>query len=183
MDDKSPSGLKEKYFDSLREEILNTRARIFRVLLVGIIGIPFLTYVSLREDTHVMVLLLAPFMILMVLVLYLSEQASMMQAGRFIKENIERGDGDWEHWLSAKRVHSPEPQLFGTFSIVCMIFYIVLVCLAIQRVVHMKTNLDQLWFDLYMYDFWRLGLPLLYVVATFWVLVTLLRFWRSALKT
>ena len=47
----------------------------------------------------------------------------------------------------------------------------------------MKTNLNQLWFDLYMYDFWRFGLPLLYIVATLWVLVTLLRFWRSALKT
>lgn len=183
LENKPPIDLRQSYFNSLREEILNTRGRIYRALMLGIIGSPVLTYFALKEDTHVMVLLLSPLMILMVLVLYLSEQASMMQAGRFIKENIEQEEGDWEHWLSARRVHTSEPQLLGMFSIVCLVFYVILVCLAIQRVIHMKTNLNQEWFDLYMYDFWKYGIPLLYVVATLWTLVTLLRFWRSALKT
>lgn len=183
MDNRPPFDLRESYFNSLRKEILNTRSRIFQALLVGIIGAPILTYFALREDTHVMVLLLAPIMILMVLILYIAEQASMMQAGRYIKENVEEGDRDWEHWLSAKRVHAPEPQLFGTFALICLIFYVILVCLAIQRVIHMESDQKLFWFDEYMYDFWKFGIPVLYVVATVWVLITLLRFWRTALRT
>jgi uncharacterized BrkB/YihY/UPF0761 family membrane protein len=183
MENKPPLDLRESYFSSLREEILNTRARIFRALLVGIIGAPILTYFALREDTHVMVLMLAPFMVLMVLVLYLSEQASMMQAGRFIKEKVEQDEGDWEHWLSARRAHDPEPQLFSTFAFLCVIFYVILVCFALQRVAQMKALDNPQGFDLYMHEFWRFGMPLLYIIATFWVLFTLLHFWRSALKT
>ncbi len=184
MENKPPLDLREKYFNSLREEIIGTRARIFYTLLVGIIGAPILTYFALREDTHVMVLMLAPFMILLVLVLYLSEQASMMQAGRFIKERVEQEDGDWEHWLSTKRANAPEPQLFSTFAIVCLIFYVILVSFALQRFANMKDEVNPSWFfDLYIHEFWKFGMPILYILATFWVLMTLLRFWHSALRT
>lgn len=183
MENKPSFDLTEHYFNSLRKEILHTRARIFRTLLTGMIGAPILTYYALQKDTHVMVILLAPFLVLMVLMLYISEQASMMQLGRFIKEKLERGEQDWEHWLSAKRTHAPEPQIFHTFALLCVILYVMLVCLAFQRFSHMKSMANPEGYDLYMFEFWQYGMPVLYVIATFWVFFTLFHFWRSALKT
>jgi len=175
--------INEQYFISLRKEILQTRARIYRTLLVGIIGAPILTYYALQVDTHFMVLLLAPFLVLMIMMLYISEQASMMQLGRFIKEKIEKGEDGWEHWLSAKRDTAPEPQIFHTFAFLCVIFYIMLVCLAFQRFTQMKGAGNPQGFDLFMFEFWRYGMPILYILATFWVFFTLTHFWRTSLKT
>jgi len=183
MSNNPEFNLSEHYFKSLRREILHTRARIYRTLLAGMIGTPLLTYFALQEDAHIMVILLAPFLVLMVLMLYISEQASMMQLGRFIKEKVERGEQDWEHWLSAKRETAPEPQIFHTFAFLCVIFYIMLVCLAFQRFSQMKGAGNPQGFDLFMFEFWRYGMPVLYILATLWVFFTLVHFWRTALKT
>ncbi len=183
MDNKPSFELTEHYFISLREEILQTRARIYRTLLAGIIGSPILTYYALQADTHFMVLMLAPFLVMMILMLYISEQASMMQLGRFIKEKVETGEEGWEHWLSAKRDTAPEPQIFHTFAFLCVIFYVMLVCLAFQRFSHMKGAGNPQGFDLFMFEFWRYGVPVLYILATLWVVFTLVHFWRTALKT
>jgi hypothetical protein len=107
----------------------------------------------------------------------------MMQLGRFIKEKIESGEGDWEHWLSAKRAHAPEPQIFHTFAFLCLIFYVMLVCLAFQRFTQMKGASVPQGYDLFMFEFWRYGMPVLYVLATLWVFFTLIHFWRTALRT
>lgn len=183
MENNSSFDLSEHYFKSLRREILHTRARIYRTLLVGILGTPVLTYYALQESTHFMVLLLAPFLVLMILMLYISEQASMMQLGRFIKEKVERGEQDWEHWLSAKREVAPEPQIFHTFAFLCVILYVMLVCLAFQRFSSIKGAGNPQGFDLFMFEFWRYGMPVLYILATLWVIFTLVHFWRTALKT
>ncbi|MEZ6193603.1 MAG: hypothetical protein R3C45_20230 [Phycisphaerales bacterium] len=181
MENKPSFDISEHYFNSLRDEILQTRSRIYRTLLAGIIGSPILTYFALQKETHILVILMAPFLVLMVLMLYISEQASMMQLGRFIKEKIESGEGDWEHWLSAKRAHTPEPQIFHTFAFLCLIFYVMLVCLAFQRFTQMKGASIPRGYDLFMFEFWRYGMPVLYVLATLWVFFTLIHFWRTAL--
>lgn len=183
MENKPSFDISEHYFNSLRAEILQTRSRIYRTLLAGIIGSPILTYFALQKETHIMLILIAPFLVLMVLMLYISEQASMMQLGRFIKEKIESGEGDWEHWLSAKRERAPEPQIFHTFAFLCVIFYVMLVFLAFQRFTHMKGASVPQGYDLFMFEFWRYGMPVLYVLATLWVFFTLIHFWRTALRT
>jgi len=176
MADKNPIDLREKYFDTLREEIKATKARIFVLMMTGIVGSPLLAYFSMQEGSFMQ--MLAPFVLLLLLVLYLAEQTVLMRAGRYIRESIEQDESDWEHWVAGLKLRSAEKQLFALFVIVCLIFYIMLLTPALQNI--MAIEYRQPWFEYY---FSKFGLPFMYAIGTLWALFTLGRFWRAAIST
>ncbi|MEZ6193881.1 MAG: hypothetical protein R3C45_21770 [Phycisphaerales bacterium] len=176
MSERNPIDLREHYFVTLRDEIKSTKARIFTLMVLGIAGAPVLAYFSLVVGSYMQ--LIAPFVLLVLLVLYLAEQTELMRAGRYIRENIECGDRDWEHWVGSLNLRSAERQLFAMFVIVCLIFYVMLLTPALQSV--MQIEYRQPWFEYY---FSKFGLPFMYAIGTLWALFTLARFWRAAVST
>ncbi len=170
-----PLDLRLPYFETLRREIKATKARIFCILMAGIIGAPILTYAASVSESHVL-MMVAPFLVLLLLVLYLSEQTLLMRAARYLRENVEAGEKDWEHWIGSTRQRSAEQQMFALFVVIGLFLYVLLLMRAVEfiradQAVPIRT---------YSYYFWGYGTLIMYVVATLWALVTLLRFWRHA---
>ena len=80
-------GLIRDEFVTLRDEIKATKARLFWIVLAGLFGVPLLTYLASKGDMFVWLLL--PYSVLVLILMFLSEQGSMMRAGRYIRERIE----------------------------------------------------------------------------------------------
>ncbi|MEM7624380.1 MAG: hypothetical protein AAF333_01995 [Planctomycetota bacterium] len=172
--------LRRDYFVSLREEIKETKARIFRIIMLGLIGTPIMVYFSVAGTSHLL-LLLAPLVVLLLVVLYLAEQNELMRAGRFIRQKVENdGDGDWEHWVASLNLRSAERQLFAMFVVIGLFVYVLLLMLALGELLKIEVSENNDW---YRYYFEKYGVMLMYGVATLWALITLLRFWRGAVTT
>lgn len=100
-----PQFLRCEYL-TLREEIKEAKARIFKLAVLGIIGVPSVYAIASDRDFSILVVSLPP-IICAVMFLYLSESLTVMRAGAYIKEEIEPNIKDengnvfvgWEHWL------------------------------------------------------------------------------------
>jgi hypothetical protein len=99
--------LKQQYI-SLREEVRETKDRIFKTLGFGLIVVPG-TH-ALGDVFHLNTVVLAlPILIVVVALIYLSENNALMRCGRYIKNHIEPQIKDvlgWESWLEDKSTSS-----------------------------------------------------------------------------
>ncbi len=175
---KDPIDLRRDYFISLREEIKATKTRVFLLLVIGVIGAPLLTYMVFHTDQLIMKLV-APFAVLLLLVLYLSEQTMLMRAGRYIRKHIESDEDDWEHWIGSFKLRSAERQLFAMFTMVGVFFYTILTVLAINELM----SLSRLNISRFLYYFWKYGILIFYIMCTIWAVATMIRFWHQATHT
>ncbi|HVT11537.1 MAG TPA: hypothetical protein VHE55_04670 [Fimbriimonadaceae bacterium] len=123
-------------YQTLREEIRDTKARIYKLIGLALLIMPAAQY--LVGTSHLPVLLLGlPLIILIMALLYVSENHSLMRCGRYIRTHIENkihGEG-WEEWLESK--DSCEPRNVDKFVNYCFyglffLYYTVAVCLAVQ---------------------------------------------------
>jgi hypothetical protein len=135
--------LKAEY-GTLRQEVKETKGRIFKLAGLGIVGMPSAYY--LANTYHVDVLILSlPLLICTVVLLYLSESKALMRCGKYIRTVIEpeiRGEAaksplGWEHWLEEmghgeqdRRIVDKLLTLF--FYILWIFYYIASVGLAVQ---------------------------------------------------
>jgi len=183
MQDSDKSTLRLEYFKTLRQEIKATKARIFIILMAGLIGVPLLVFLTPMGNIYVHIL--APVVVLVLLVLYLAEQTELMRAGRYIRENVEDADGDWEHWVVANGYRAAEKQLFAMFVVVCLMFFLITINLLIDHLMLQPNTSEEtlLNYRIFQARFWRIGLPLMFSVGLLWVVLTLSRFWRSAVLT
>lgn len=183
MQEQPQSSLRVEYFRTLRQEIKETKSRIFIILMAGLIGVPLLVFVAPMANIYLHIL--APMVVLVLLVLYLAEQTELMRAAKYIRDNVEEADGDWEHWVVAKGYRSAEKQLFAMFVIVCLIFFLITVNLLIDYLMQQPNIRIEQQLDLQNFQgrFWSYGLPIMYGIGFLWVLFTLMRFWRSAVLT
>lgn len=177
---KEPIDLRRDYFVTLRDEIKATKARIFVLLMTGLIGSPILTYFAVNSQSHVFKLV-APLLVLLVLVLYLSEQTMLMRAAQYVRSKIETDESDWEHWVGGFKLRSAERQLFAMFIVVGLFFFTILTVIAMKemRVIEM-ASVSAFSFE---YFFWKYGVTGFYILATVWALGTMARFWRAATDT
>jgi len=134
--------LKEQY-STLRKEIEQTKSRIFKIVAFGITIVPAAHFVA--KDQHLEALnYITPLLVIVVALLYLSENHALMRCGRYIRCEIERHvtaqDKDvigWETWLEANK------QRYGTrtvdkfvaycFHILFIVYFAGSVYLAIQQ--------------------------------------------------
>ena len=168
--------LKREYFRTLREEIKETKARIFYIIMLAILG--FCTFCYFADSANYYVVAVVPFAILVLMVLYLTEQNELMRAGRYILENVESGDDEWEHWVAAHHLRGPESWFFAFFVIVFLVFYAAALSLAIQKIIQGTPD-----GSIYEHLYWTYAAPIAYGVGTLWALVALARFWRSSTST
>ena len=95
--------LKYQYL-ALREEIKETKRRIFQTMGFGLIVVPASHFLSQAYKIDTVTLTL-PILVVVVALIYLAENNSLMRCGRYIKHYIEPEINDvlgWEEWLETK---------------------------------------------------------------------------------
>lgn len=103
----------ERQYLTIREEIKETKARIFRLAWFGSIGMP-LAYLFAATFKTIIIFLCLPIMICTFILLFTAESRALMRAGKFIKNSIEgqifggemredREASGWETWLEQEQ--------------------------------------------------------------------------------
>lgn len=180
---QDPIDLRRDYFATLRNEIKATKARVFAILMAGLIGSPVLTYFVIDSDSTVFKLV-APLLVLLLLVLYLSEQTMLMRAARYIRDHVESEASDWERWVGGHNMRSAERQLFGMFIVVGLFFYTILIVMAARELGQLGADTPGIEFkNIFNVYFWKYGVLGFYALATIWALGTMVRFWHAATHT
>ena len=124
-------------FQTIREEIRETKARIFKTLGFGLTVIPAAHFFAQTYKIDTLVLSI-PFLIVIVSLIYLSENHSLMRCGRFIRLHIESQVEDvigWEHWLSTPdefEKRSVDRYLTYSFFLLFIVYYLGSVFFAVQ---------------------------------------------------
>ena len=169
-------------FVTLREEIKATKARLFCIVMTGLLGVPFLTYLATKTDLFVWLLL--PFSVLLLILMFLAKQSSMMRAGRYIRERIESDTGHalgWEGWVeSLPQFRYMDKQYVACFVIVFFAYYFTTIGVSIQ-VILAKEATDMTGSGLYWY--WFYGAVAAYAIGAIWALITLRNHWNATVST
>lgn len=123
-------------YETLREEIKETKSRLFKLAGLGVVGMP--SAYSLAQVYKIDVLILSlPILICTLVLLYLSESGALMRCGRYIRVRIEaeitngagRGVNGWEHWLEERAKGEPNrrrvDQFLAVFFYLVFVFYYV----------------------------------------------------------
>lgn len=179
MSDANPPDLRRDYYNSLRQEIIEVKARLTRLIVLGLVGAPILSYFALTSESQVnVVLIISPLLILLLMVQYFSEQTSMMRAGKFLHDRIEGKDG-WEEWVGELRKTQSDPPVFGLFVIVSFGYFILMSSFVFEHI--MSLSPQEL--GVFIYFVCTIALPTIYGVSMVWILITLVRFWHGAFRT
>lgn len=109
-------------FRTLREEIRETKARIFKTLAFGVAVVPAAQFLAQSYDLEI-VLYSTPLLVIVIALLFLSENHALMRCGRYILYEIEPFVPDavgWETWLERKGPY--DPRTVDKFLAIC--FYL-----------------------------------------------------------
>lgn len=173
-------GTRHAYFETLRKEILDVKARLVWLIVIGLVGVPVITYFALKQNDEInLLLIMAPLLVLLLIVVYFSEQMSMMRAGTYIHDKLEAGDHEWEHWVNELRSKAAEPQLFGLLVIVGLAYSLLMACFAVETML----DVDPAAHSYFIYYVLRYAVPMIYVLSFLWVFTTLFHFWNRAFRT
>ena len=171
--------LKEQFL-TLRSEIKTTKARLFWIVLAGLFGVPVLSY--LATDADALVWLLVPYFVLVLIVMFLNEQNTMMRAGQYIREQVEKNVGHspgWEAWIESRsELRLMDRHFFACFIIIFFAYYFVSIGMAMQRFLgHAPGDqFGQYWYLPY-------GAAATYAIGGIWVISILIHHWRSSVST
>lgn len=126
-------------YDALRKEIDATKDRIFKTTGFGLVAIPIANSIAYIYQAKPLVLLL-PVLVIVVALVYLSENQALMRCGRYIRLQIEpraKGVVGWETWLESHDPFGPrdvDEHLTRSFLLLFLIYLIASVYLASQVV-------------------------------------------------
>ncbi len=116
-------------YATLREEIRETKKRIFQTMSFGLVVVPGSTILaqSYKIDT---ITLSLPVLVVVVALVYLSENNALMRCGRYIRLVIEPRIEDvvgWEEWLEKKAVWDPrsvDKYLAYAFYLLFLVYFV-----------------------------------------------------------
>ncbi len=165
--------LKQQYL-TLREEIRASKTRVFVLLVLVSIFVPSAAFAaSMYGEAYSSAAL--PFILLVLMLAFLTEQNAIVRAGRYLKEHVEpKADGlvTWENWLESNHAHrNVDRYYFASFLIVFMLFYAIGTGLAIESLATRWT--DNQWI------YASAG----YGVGGLWFILVWLRHWRACTTT
>lgn len=167
-------------FMALRQEIQARQSRAFWTAVIGLLGVPILSYQAMGAATIVWAIM--PFFVLVVIALFLTEQNEMMRCGRYIREHIEprlEFAPGWEAWLESRSEYRVmEKHFFACFIIVFFVYYFLSIGVALERLWGMASADQSGLYWSYVYG--ALGA---YLFCTIWLIATLLQHWRSSVST
>lgn len=173
-----PESFVADQFRTLRDEIKAIKMRSFWIVVLGLFGVPMLTYFASQAERYVA--LLVPYFVLVVVILFLAEQNALMRAGRYIREHIEPAAGQikgWEAWLESRNdLRLMDRHFFACFIIVFFVYYFMTIGMVMQS---MYAELDRSPAG----PAWFYGAAVTYAVGAVWMVSTLLHHWKSCVGT
>ena len=95
---------KQQYL-TLRDEIRDSKSRIFWLMIIGIALVMIAGYLA-AEHPSAFANAATPFLLIALMLSFVSEQNNIARAGRYIREVVEPINQDipgWEHWLELKK--------------------------------------------------------------------------------
>lgn len=127
--------MKAQYL-ALRDEIKEAKARIFWLLVIGMMLVLVAGYLS-AEHPAAFANAAMPFLLLGVMLAYVSEQNNIARAGRYLREaietRIENVEG-WEHWLESKpRLREVDHSFVVGFSVLFLVFFAITTSLTLAQ--------------------------------------------------
>jgi len=163
-------------FITLREEIRESKARIFKLVVLGALFVPAAGYAA-NQLQVVFASASIPFVLVLLMLDFISEQNAIIRAGRYLKEHVEphiSGVTGWEKWLESNhRLRDADRYFFGSFLLMFFIFYGIAAAAAIQSL-SIRFSDDEMQYTLS---------AIAYCLGGLWVLFVWLRHWHSCTTT
>jgi len=130
-------------FLTLRDEIRESKARIFWLMFAGMLLVVSSAYMA-AEHPSAFANAATPFLILALILAYISEQNNISRAGRYLREVVEPRIKDllcWEHWLESKHQFREVDHAFVVgFNLIFLIFFLVTTTLTLRQLVRMDAQ-------------------------------------------
>jgi len=126
----------KQQFLTLRDEIRESKARIFWILIIAMVLVMVSGYL-VAEHPNAFANAAVPFLLIGLMLSFVSEQNNIARAGRYLREKveptIENLDG-WEHWLESKpKLREVDHQFVVGFSVLFLIFFAITTSLTLQQ--------------------------------------------------
>ena len=161
----------KQQFLTLREEIRDSKARIFWLLIIGMFLVMAAGYLA-AEHPSAFANAAIPFLLLGLMLSFVSEQNNIARAGRYLREVVETRMENvvgWEHWLETKpRLREVDHSFVLGFSVLFLIFFAITTSLTL-------VQLDKQAHELYV---WAAAIA--YGLGAFCIAIVLWRHWRSS---
>lgn len=123
-------------YESLRAEIAVAKRNMFQLIMGGAAIVPAAQSLAISYSIGPVTLAL-PLVLLVLVLMFISENRAMMRAGQYILEKIEpqfSNNGGWESWLNTSNgiveTRSVDRILIFAFSVLSSFYFIVSVVLA-----------------------------------------------------
>lgn len=158
-------------FLTLRDEIRDSKARIFWLLIIGTVLVIAAGFMA-AEFPAAFANAAIPFLLLGLMLSFVSEQNNIARAGRYLREivepRIENLDG-WEHWLETKpHLREVDHSFVLGFSVLYFVFFAITTSLTL-------VQLDKRTSEVYV-----AAAAIAYTLGAFCTAVVLWRHWRSS---
>lgn len=164
--------LKQEYM-TLRDEIRSAKSRMFLLLILGLVLMPVAGWLA-REHPNAFASAAIPFVLLIIMISFIMEQNSIVRAGRYLREHVEPKVKEvvgWEQWLESNpRLREVDRVFVGTFLIIFCLFYAIGIHTALSTI--SEVYYDHVWYA-------AVG----YGVGGLWLVIVLVRHWRSCMTT
>lgn len=167
----------KQQFLTLRDEIRESKARIFRLLILGALFVPAAGFVA-DQYRATFASASIPFIILVIMLCFISEQNAIVRAGRYLKEHVEphiENALGWERWLESEhKLRDVDRYFFGSYLMLFFLFYAVGSSMAVENLA-----------SAYATSFWiyYIAAGVGYGLGGLWVIVVWLRHWHSCTTT
>ena len=123
---------------TLREEIRDSKAHIFWLLIVGMFLVLLAGYLA-AEHPSAFANAAIPFLLLALMLAFISEQNNIARAGHYLREIVEPRIQDltcWEHWLESKQQFREVDHAFVVgFTAIFLIFFAISTSLTLWQLV------------------------------------------------
>ncbi len=166
-------------FVALRREIEASKARLFKTLCLALVIVPVATFMAEMPGVN-FVGPIIPFVILVLTLVYVSEEHALMRCGRYVRERIEplieEGAG-WESWLESQpELRRMDRYLLGCFLVTLSVFYFCSVGVAITK---LWTNDG----GAISADWKAIAGGVAYSIGAIWLTIVVVHHWRSCTRT
>jgi O-antigen/teichoic acid export membrane protein len=161
----------KQQFLTLRDEIRESKSRIFWLLIIGMFMVMVAGYLA-AEHPSAFANAAIPFLLLGLMLAFVSEQNNIARAGRYLREAIEPKIEDlvgWEHWLESKpRLREVDHSFVLGFSVLFLVFFA------------LTTSLTLVQLDKNAHEAYVWAAAAAYALGAFCIAIVLWRHWRSS---
>ena len=163
--------MKQQYL-TLRDEIRESKARIFWLLIIGMFLVMASGYLA-AEHPSAFANAAIPFLLLGLMLSFVSEQNNIARAGRYLRETVEPRIENlvgWEHWLETKpRLREVDHSFVLGFSVLFLIFFAITTSLTLDELDKVARHEAYVW-----------AAAVAYALGAFCIAIVLWRHWRSS---